>query len=687
MILIHALLAISLAAAPADSVPAQDQVPVVRRIASMAALAAQEYATGVKDGRIVAAAEVDESRLFLEEAKRAASRLGDPERGRLVAGLDSLIGLVNATATPELLARRTRSFSDGIAQRFGIALEEVPAMAPLAERGREIYLSACASCHGNLGRGDGATGRGLDPPPADLTDAVALRDASPLDFYRRVTIGVAGTAMPSFETALSTDDRWAVAVYATLLRLPTPQGTAPDSLAGFAVTASRSDADLLHALGAADQPTESDLARLAAVRAAGTSGPSGRAAARVFAEVRTRIDSSIALAAAGQADDAEAVALDAYMSFEQVERTVRARDAGLAAELEAAFADLRARASSGGADLSSVQVALESRLERAERIFAEESSPAALFGSSLLLILREGMEAILVVGALLTFLGRMGAEHRRREVHWGVAAAIVASFLTAVALETVFRLSPAHQEALEGWTMMVAVGVLFYVSYWLLSKMEVTKWTGFMKSRVHSAVTSGSALALVSAAFLAVYREGFETILFYKALFVSGGLGDAVPVALGLVVGLLLLAVVYVAINRFGVRLPLKPFFATTSAFLYLMAFVFAGKGVAELQAGRVVSMTYLPGAPRFPLLGVYPTLETLLAQGVLAGLALIALLWIFVVTPARERRARQDTPLPVDEGDAPTSLIQSLERVDTDLAEARAELERVRERLGAERR
>jgi high-affinity iron transporter len=152
-------------------------------------------------------------------------------------------------------------------------------------------------------------------------------------------------------------------------------------------------------------------------------------------------------------------------------------------------------------------------------------------------------------------------------------------------------------------------------------------------------------------------------------------------------VGLLLLAVVYVAINRFGVRLPLKPFFATTSAFLYLMAFVFAGKGVAELQAGRVVSMTYLPGAPRFPLLGIYPTLETLLAQGVLAGLALVALCWIFVVTPARERRARPEAPLPVEESSEPPDLIQSLERVDTDLAEARAELERMRERLGAERR
>lgn len=685
MILIQAFAALSLLAG-ADSALAQDPVPVARRVAAMAALASQEYSIGVSGGQIVAAGEVDESRLFLQEARRAAQRIAGPEQGRITASLDSLIALVNATASPALFSRRVSAFSDGLASRLGISLEEVPAAAPLGDRGADIYRAACASCHGANGLGDGPAGAGLDPKPANLADARALRGASPLDFYRRVTIGVAGTAMPSFEGTLSPDDRWAVAVYATLLRLPVPRGTVPDSLANFAVTAVRSDSQILAALGAHGTPSDADLARLAAVRAAGTTGPSAQVAAHVFSEVRARIDSAVTLASAGQNEDAEARALDAYMSFEQVEKTVRARDPGLAAELEAAFADLRARAGSGGADLSSVRLALETRLERAERVFVDRGSPAALFTQSFVLMLREGLEAILVVGALLTFLTRTGAGHRRREIHAGVVAAIGASALTAVALETVFRLSPAHREALEGGTMLVAVLVLFYVSYWLLSRMEVTKWTNFVKSRVQDAVTSGSALALASAAFLAVYREGFETILFYKALFASGGVGEAMPVALGLVAGLLALAVVYVAINRFGIRLPLKPFFAVTSAFLYLMAFVFAGKGVAELQAGRLISITYVPGAPRFPTLGIYPTLETMLAQGVLVLLALVALTWIFVVAPRRARKemaAASAPPEPEAPGsDSSRDLIRALERVDTDLAEARAELERMRERL-----
>ena len=153
-------------------------------------------------------------------------------------------------------------------------------------------------------------------------------------------------------------------------------------------------------------------------------------------------------------------------------------------------------------------------------------------------MLREGLEAILIVGALMAFLAKMGAADRRRHVNAGILAAIGASLLTALALETVFHLSPAHQEALEGLTMVVATVVLFYVSYWLLSKMEVVKWSHFVKSKVHDAVTSGSALALASAAFLAVYREGFETVLFYKALFISAGpAAGLAPIAGGMLLG------------------------------------------------------------------------------------------------------------------------------------------------------
>jgi high-affinity iron transporter len=225
--------------------------------------------------------------------------------------------------------------------------------------------------------------------------------------------------------------------------------------------------------------------------------------------------------------------------------------------------------------------------------------------------------------------------------------------------------------------------------------MEVVKWNHFVKSKVHHAVTSGSTFALASAAFLAVYREGFETVLFYKALFLAGdGTAALVPVVAGMAAGTVLLAGVYVAIHRFGVRLPLKPFFAVTSAFLYYMAFVFAGQGIAELQEGGFVSSTPVGWAPRVPMLGIFPTVESLGAQGVLLLLLIVALVWTFVLEPRRLPISQVMVPDPAPPappaGAAPPAgsplgpgsgfeLIRSLERMDADLAELRAEVERMK--------
>jgi high-affinity iron transporter len=682
---------------------ADDRAAVARRVVATTQLAAQEYRLGIAGGKVKSAEEVAEAKLFLSEALRSASLLPAPHAAEITKQITSLSALVARSGEPDSLDAAVRAIGAGLEQSLGIVLDEIPRQAPALAHGAEIYQAQCASCHGLLGRGDGLAAKGLTPPPANLADAHALRSVSPLDFYRRITIGVAGTSMPAFETTLSADDRWAVAAYATLLRLPTARGEVPPALASFPATARLTDSALVAAMGV--QGDADGLARVAAVRSTGTA-VTGDATALVFDAVRRQLDSAFALAEAGQGEVASSRGFDAYMTFERVEPKLRAKNPALAAELETAFAGFRTRAAGGAteAELTRMRGTLAADLERAERAVADDLSPTNLFVQSLFLMLREGLEALLIVSALLTFLVKTGAAHRRRDIHVGVGAALAASVLTAVALETIFVLTPSKREALEGATMVVAAGVLFYVSYWLLSKMEVVKWTSFVKGKVQDAVTSGSALALASAAFLAVYREGFETVLFYKALFVAGGQGGSVlPVFAGMALGVLLLAGVYIAINRFGVKLPLKPFFGATSAFLYYMAFVFAGKGVAELQEGGLVSTTILPWAPRVPGLGIYPTLESLLAQGVLAALALGALVWTFWIEPRRLRvtqvmvpdvaPAGEAAPANVraarrDERTAPPSaaipvfqrdILRSLERMEADLAAMRAEVERMR--------
>lgn len=253
------------------------------------------------------------------------------------------------------------------------------------------------------------------------------------------------------------------------------------------------------------------------------------------------------------------------------------------------------------------------------------------FWQSFLIILREGVEAILVIGAVVALLRKLGHRHLR-PVWLGVVAGVVASAVTAVAIRTIFAELPASQELIEAISLLVAVVVLFWVSYWLISKVEAERWQQFIQGQVSRALSRGGGRALAVVAFLAVYREGAETALFYQALLSQGAGG--IPLGLGVAGGGIALIVIFVLFYRFGVKIPMRPFFAVTSVFLYLMAFVFAGRGMRELQESRVVSETILPLAPHVDALGIFPTVQTLSVQGVLLALFVFAL--VKSLRPAR---------------------------------------------------
>jgi high-affinity iron transporter len=241
--------------------------------------------------------------------------------------------------------------------------------------------------------------------------------------------------------------------------------------------------------------------------------------------------------------------------------------------------------------------------------------------------------------------------------------ALGASAVTAVVMATVLRALPATREVIEGATMLVAVAVLFSVSYWLISKVEAAKWQKFIREKVDAALQHGGGRALALVAFLAVYREGAETALFYQAL-LNEGTNIILPILAGIVVGGVILAVIFTLFWKYGIRIPLRPFFAVTSVLLYYMAFVFMGKGIRELQEGNAAPITLIPGFPEFPALGIFATVETVLAQLVLLVLFAIALLKTFW--------PRRAVTLPT----APTPVPALTERVES-LSVRVAELER----------
>ena len=225
---------------------------------------------------------------------------------------------------------------------------------------------------------------------------------------------------------------------------------------------------------------------------------------------------------------------------------------------------------------------------------------------------------------MVAFLIKTGNRDRLRSIWIGIALGLLASAVMVVILKTFFSHLPTSKEVMEGATLLIAVAVLFSVSYWLISKVEAAKWQKFIREKVSTALDHGGGKALALVAFLAVFREGAETALFYQALFSEGNV--AVPLSLGIAVGFVALAILFTLFYKFGVKIPMRPFFTVTSILLYYMAFVFTGKGIRELQEGNVVPITVMPRMPSLPSMGIFPSLETSVAQGILL------LLFVFMI-------------------------------------------------------
>ncbi|HDR1339108.1 TPA: FTR1 family iron permease [Pasteurella multocida] len=357
---------------------------------------------------------------------------------------------------------------------------------------------------------------------------------------------------------------------------------------------------------------------------------------KVTNEINQRIQQAMNLYQQGEQKKAMLAVQDTYFDvFESsgMENKIGARDSNMKAELEGYFTRLvsliKANASSDQLQQQANQLA-QGLSKSVEMLQGGKQSHWSMFLYSLLIILREGLEALLIVAAIVTYLIKNQHQDKLPVIRQSVYVALIASLITAVIFQFVFANAGASRELLEGFTMMIAVVMLFMMSYWLLSKVEAQNWQRYLEGKLSSALTTGSLIGLWLTSFLAVYREGAETVLFYYAL-----VADATSAVsylylfAGLVVGIVILTVCYLIMRYTVVKLPLKPFFMFTGTFMYLMAFVFAGKSVLELIEGKLFEPTLIVGAPEISWLGIYPYLETLIPQVILLIAALFALFYM----------------------------------------------------------
>lgn len=353
----------------------------------------------------------------------------------------------------------------------------------------------------------------------------------------------------------------------------------------------------------------------------------------VAAEIAAKGDALAAAYAPGDGATTAEGFSDLYFDvFEAsgMEQAIGLQSPALKTELEALFADTIGKAGQDRAK-PEIDAAWRKLQTRLGAVAAEQGSLAsgalATFVQSLLILLREGFEAMLVVTALVAYLRRSGQGDKVRVIGHGVGWAVVASLGAAWALSMLPQVSGQDQEVIEGAVMLLAAAVLFHVSFWLLSKREAAAWQSYVKAQVDAAAQSGRMWALGAAAFLAVFREGAETVLFYQALVLASP-GQMPALLAGLAAAAVLLAALYWAMRTLSFRLPIGLFFTATAGLLFFLAVSFAGKGVLELQEGKLLPITPLDLVPRVEWLGLFPTAEGVGAQLLLVIPMLAALLW-----------------------------------------------------------
>lgn len=585
-----------------------------------------DYSEAVSNGVIVNQLEYDEMVEFsgIIEVELHNMTAASDMQG-LLAQAQKLKSLILSLASSAEVKTLTQSMRESIIQASG--LKVTPDHVPDINRGGLLYQRDCAACHGTSGRGDGALAEGLDPQPTDFTNEARYSQRSLYALYNTITNGVEGTGMAAYPH-LSMDDQWNLAAYVGRL------GVSEDVASNGAQIWQQADGfvpiDVEAYAGLSPEEASEKWSGGAEVMAYLRTDPSvffGRKEAPLDVAM-ILLRSSLDSYQNGDVEKAYTATLAAYLEgFELVEASLSTIDGPLMRQIEAEMMQLRSaiRAEAEVGEVASRIQAILSLLLRAKVALSDSQglSATAAFVTSLVILLREGLEALLVVVAISAFLIKTGRREAMPFLHTGWIAALLLGSLTWVVSERFIQISGATREVTEGVAALLAASMLLFVGYWLHSKTSAAGWQAFIQKSLQAVLSRRTLWGLTGLTFISVYREVFETILFYQALWAQAAGNSSDWIMGGFVTGALILAIVAGLVIRFSVKLPLRQFFASTGILLLALSFIFAGKGIAALQEAGTIRQTLMQ-FNAIEWLGIYPSQEGLYLQAAILTAALV---------------------------------------------------------------
>ncbi len=590
---------------------------------------AVDYAEAVENGKVRNADEYAEMSEFAAETRRLVQTLpSNPAQATLLGLAEGLQRGIARKAAPPAIVEQARTLRWAVIRAYDVRI--TPRQVPELAKAAALYASQCAACHGETGRGDGLAGKTLEPTPSDFHDLPRMAQRSVYGLYNTISLGVNGTGMAAY-SQLSDDERWALALYVANFgadetgrahgRTLWEAGQGRDVYGGLDKVLTLSTEEVLAQHG------EDAVALQQYLRSAPQVLAAGKPAPLVYAA--QTLQRSLDQYRQGQRAQAAQLSIQAYLEgFELAEAGLQNVDGDLVLQIEREMMALRAAVQKGAPAQQVAQqtTAVIALLDLArDKLDSTEFGHGATFVSALLILLREGVEAILVVVAILAFTRRAGHPEATRWVHAGWILALLLGGMTWVVSTYLIEISGADREITEGITALIAAGMLLYIGYWMHSKANNQAWQKFIGGQLNDSLTAGTFRSLALVSFLAVYREAFETVLFLQALSTQAGPQGHGALLGGLGGGTLLLVGAAWLILRASVKLPLGLFFSASGLLLVVLAVIFTGQGVVALQEAGTIGATAVDFI-RVPLLGIYPTLQSLLAQAGMVVLSVLAL-------------------------------------------------------------
>ncbi|MCP3748473.1 cytochrome c/FTR1 family iron permease [Pseudomonas sp. SBB6] len=575
-----------------------------------------DYPATVEAGKVIDEGEYREQLEFIEVLQGLIIALpARQERQALEQGVVNLRQAISQRQDGPGVARQARLLGAQLAVAYEVS--QAPIITPDPSRGAPLYAQHCSVCHGDSGAGDGPAGLGLTPPPANLRSAERLDRLSLFDLYNTLGLGIEGTDMPSFADQLDERQRWDLATYVASFTAD-PAKAKGDKTYNLADLARRTPAEV----EAGEGPEA-----LAQFRAQRAQPPQvQRGPGQLLDYTASTLDKSLAAYQAGDHEQAYDLSVAAYLEgFELVESSLDNVDANVRKDTEKSLMAYR-QSLQDGLPLEHVQQRLSAAKAKlkdaAELLGGDGLSWSLSYISGLLILLREGLEAILVLAAILAFLRNTGQQSAVRSVNVGWGLALLAGLATWAMAAYVIDVSGAQRELLEGCTALFASVMVLWLGVWMHDRRHAAAWQDYIKS---SLVGGGGRFGFAVLAFFSVYRELFEVILFYETLWLQAGPAGHNAVLAGGATALVLLVGLAWVILRGSAKLPLALFFSINAALLCALSVVFAGHGVKALQEAGVFG-TRPVAFFDFDWLGIHADAYSLAAQVV--ALLAIAILY-----------------------------------------------------------